>query len=69
MTVIAQDMNKIINLPENEYWRIWIEENKINNKYEIFIIVGKTGSQEKIAEFTDKITAQQTLVSLSTTFK
>lgn len=65
MTIITQDMNKIINLPENEYWRIWIEENKINNKYEIFIIVGKTGSQEKIFEFEDRISAQQTLINMT----
>lgn len=61
MTIITQDKHKIFNLPEDEIWQIWISLNAITKKYEMFLIVGRTGSQEKIAEYEDEATAEMAL--------
>lgn len=58
MTIITQDKSKIFNLPETEIWQIWISHNLITKKYEMFLVIGRTGSQEKIAEYEDKATAE-----------
>ena len=64
MTIITQDKSKIYNLPEETQWQIWISENIITKRYEMFLIVGRTGSQEKIAEYNTIETAQFALENI-----
>ena len=61
MVIITQDENKVINLPKNEQWQVWIENNKNKKTYEIFLTIGKTGNQQKVAEYTKEIDAKNML--------
>ena len=61
MIIFTQNNDKIINMPKNEQWQVWIENNKNKNTYEIFLTIGKTGIQQKIAEYTEEINAKNTL--------
>lgn len=58
MRIVTQDKSKIFNLPEDEIWQIWISHNLITDKYDMFLVVGKTGNQEKIAQYEDRETAE-----------
>lgn len=61
MIIMIQNGDKIINMPKNEQWQVWIEHNKNKNTYEIFLTIGKTGVQQKVAEYKEEIDAKKIL--------
>ena len=64
MIIMIQNGDKIINMPKNEQWQVWIENNKNKKTYEIFLTIGKTGIQQKVAEYIKEIDAKKILDNL-----
>lgn len=64
MIIMIQNGDKIINVPKNEQWQVWIENNKNKKTYEIFLTIGKTGIQQKVAEYKEEIDAKKILDNL-----